>query len=800
MLNFINRKKAGILFVAICVLICSLSCWIGVFAPTYTAEEIADAATYDSYYAGLNESLTGNAFRTELADLITDTHTTLTSYSGLSSVFKNSDKDPNKSGNIILFYTGTSKSFNGSFGSSVGAVNREHVWPKMAGKAFPESTLCGSDAHHLRPCDFTINGTRSNNGFGEVPQTSGNIVSENGSKSYKNLCYLSGGVFYPGEGYRGATARILMYVQTRWGDDYNLSFVLGQSNDSNGKTIGDIEDLFKWHIEEPPTEEEIARNEAVYKIQGNRNPFIDHPEYAEMIYCHDGKNYNDELQTVVDTYGSYVDGTAGGNDKTPLQYLTITPTSADLAVGETTTLRVNSYPSSASNSVIWSSSNTNVASVTNGGIVTGISTGSANITATSTEDSSIKATIAVTIKAVSAISLTGAPIKTVYNSGEKFTPAGITVTATYSDGSTGNLDVTKCAWLDGTTRSETLSVGTTSVICKYGTIEQTVATPITVKESVTQTLKITRDAFSGSGKYNWHPWTVGSVSGYGYMYPGTTDSIQMNTTNGDNRLAQYLYNTTPLSGGIQSITIKIDGDSTKNWEIRTSTTPFESADGKATGGTVRGTLTSSSSGGTLNIGTTDQYFAITYDATLVVKIIEITIVYGSSHSHTPGDWVIDSNPTCNTTGSKHTVCTECGDIVDVEVIPTTNHTYGNWTTDSTGTETRTCTVCGHVDERSTVDGEKIDQFKEFVDDAKEATMENKLSAIKTALEFYKSLDEAQKEDASEYYALLKNIINDYNTTANVINSDSQKATSDAIMLFAGSISVLAIAAYFLLKA
>jgi len=91
-------------------------------------------------------------------------------------------------------------------------------------------------------------------------------------------------LFYPGEGYRGATARILMYVQTRWGDTFNLTFV-----DSAGscKTIGKISDLLRWHLEEPVTEAEIARNNAVYNIQGNRNPFIDHPEYATKIYCYD---------------------------------------------------------------------------------------------------------------------------------------------------------------------------------------------------------------------------------------------------------------------------------------------------------------------------------------------------------------------------------------------------------------------------------------------------------------------------------------------------------------------------------
>ena len=283
----------------ICVFLFVISC----FASLSTAETIsepADAASIDSYYAGLDESLRGDAFRTQLASLITTTHKYNPTYGGLAGIFDESDADPNKAGNILWFYTGTSVSFNGSFSSG---TNREHVWPKNAGSAFPETTDAGSDAHHLRPTNANLNSTRGNNSFGEVAEIPGNIVKENGSTNYKNLCYQSNSVFYPGVGYRGATARILMYVQTRWGNAYNLTFVLGKGNN---KTIGDIEDLMKWHIEEPPTEAEKVRNEVVYGIQGNRNPFIDHPEYAEMIYCNDGKSYNDELQAVAKKYGSYL--------------------------------------------------------------------------------------------------------------------------------------------------------------------------------------------------------------------------------------------------------------------------------------------------------------------------------------------------------------------------------------------------------------------------------------------------------------------------------------------------------------
>ena len=192
------------------------------------------------------------------------------------------DADPNKSGNILLFYTGMSYAWDGSFGSSNSSISREHVWCQSLGN-FTTSNA-GADAHHIQPINQGLNGQRSNQSFGEVPQTSANIAPQFGTTNYDNLCYDNGTFFYPGEGYRGATARILMYVQTRWGGNYTLKFVLGEAK-SGSNSIGDIETLMKWHLEEPPTAREIARNEAVAKIQGNRNPFIDYPEFAEKIWA-----------------------------------------------------------------------------------------------------------------------------------------------------------------------------------------------------------------------------------------------------------------------------------------------------------------------------------------------------------------------------------------------------------------------------------------------------------------------------------------------------------------------------------
>ncbi len=576
------------------------------------------AETASGYYASLeNETSQGAAFRTKLAQILKDTHKYKTTYNELRNVYKVADKDPNKSGNIIWFYTGTSVAFSGDFGNGYNGTNREHVWPKAGGKAFDddEEINVGSDAHHLRPCNASLNSSRGNFGFDEVPQLPSNIVKENGSTSYGNLCYLANGTFYPGEGYRGATARILMYVQTRWGTEYSLKFVDGQGS---VKTIGSISTLMKWHLEEPPTEEEYRRNDEVYKIQGNRNPFIDHPEYASRIYCHDGESYNSALQTVVNIYGDYKD--------TDVESISFGETETTVAVGESTALTVSVTPSSAAANVLWTSSDDSVATVANG-TVKGIKQGTVTITATAANDSNIKASITVKVIGVSSVTVTGTPTKTSYVAGEKFNPQGLTVTVTYSDGSTKTPSVTTLKWLDATTKTETLTAGTTSVILSFGGIEKTIS-GITVKAATTKTVSFGRNGVSGgSGKnvpYSWNNWTAGEITGKVYSWPGAKDSIQMN--NNKNRQC-YLFNDKALTGGIWKISVKVTSGT---WELRTSKTPFDtSANPYPTTGTSHGEKTATSDGITWTVNTTDEYFALCYKDSGVVFIETVEMTYGS---------------------------------------------------------------------------------------------------------------------------------------------------------------------------
>lgn len=242
----------------------------------YESKEVIAA----DYYSEIGDSLTGTTLRKELYDLMMDTHKTYTTYSDLSEAYKTADADPDKPGNVLLCYTGTSREFNGSFS---GSINREHVWPnsKGVGKEGP-----GADAHHLRPCDSQLNSTRGNNDFDEV--NTSNYAKENGVVTQNKY---SSGAFEPQDSAKGEIARIIFYVGMHYGPDssYNLTIV-DKTGLSSGTQIGKLSTLLKWNNLYPVTAAEIRRNEAVQKIQGNRNPFIDHPEYACKIWGQENEN------------------------------------------------------------------------------------------------------------------------------------------------------------------------------------------------------------------------------------------------------------------------------------------------------------------------------------------------------------------------------------------------------------------------------------------------------------------------------------------------------------------------------
>lgn len=235
---------------------------------TYILEDNAYTGTYynDVDISNLSDSLLKSALRS----LITSTHKNRTSYDDCREYVLETDGDPNNSKNVVLFYTGISRSaFPTDWNSN---WNREHVWPQS--KGWFKTSGAGSDLHHIRPSDPKVNGTRGNLPYGEVSGGSEAITSS-ANGSIKSGCFYSNGYFEPVDNVKGDCARIIFYLLVRYSESDSISIT---------NVAKSMDMLLRWNELDPVDEKEIRRNEAVFKIQGNRNPFIDYSHLAKKIW------------------------------------------------------------------------------------------------------------------------------------------------------------------------------------------------------------------------------------------------------------------------------------------------------------------------------------------------------------------------------------------------------------------------------------------------------------------------------------------------------------------------------------
>lgn len=396
-------------------------------------DPILDDTTIQSYYSSVNLESTSSSLLNALHTLNSSKRTKTVGYSNMGKYYPKTDGDPNNSSNLILFYSGTSYKFSGSFGSSSTSVNREHVWPNSRGGGNVEA-----DIHMPRPTLAGENGSRGNAFY----------VEGGKSSSGWDPAMESFGV----EKYRGIAARIIFYCAIA---DTSLTLIDATTDSTSNKTMGKLSDLLKWNLEYEIDSTETQRNDAAQDIQGNRNPFIDDRSLACKIWG----NTNTTTQAVCASYTE---------DAAPTS-LTLKAGSTSIGEGGTTELEVMALPSGSSNSVKFTSSDENVATVSSKGIVTAISAGDTVITATSTLDETVKATITIHVKKVNSISVSGTPNKTTYVEGDTFDLSGLTITALYDDGTSEVVNASDCYTLDGVTGLQTLSIGTTSVYIWYGT-------------------------------------------------------------------------------------------------------------------------------------------------------------------------------------------------------------------------------------------------------------------------------------------------------------------------------------------
>lgn len=226
----------------------------------------------DTYYkSALGKD--GSLLKSALHSIIKGHHQL--TYGQVWDAIRETDEDPNNPNNVILIYTGRSQS-KYSNGSSKNSWNREHVWAKSHGD-FGIRPGPGTDLHHIRPADASVNSTRSNLDFDE------------GGKHHKEAseCRYDSDSWEPRDEIKGDIARMLFYMAVRYeGDNGEIDLELNEKV-NNGKSPfhGKLSKLLKWHREDPVDDWERNRNNIIFdKYQHNRNPFIDHPEWVEMIW------------------------------------------------------------------------------------------------------------------------------------------------------------------------------------------------------------------------------------------------------------------------------------------------------------------------------------------------------------------------------------------------------------------------------------------------------------------------------------------------------------------------------------
>jgi endonuclease I len=165
-----------------------------------------------------------------------------------------------------------------------GYYSREHTWCHSWMPTYPsESGNEYSDQHHLFPTNQNnANGVRSNHPLGKVVNvTSSYLECKYGTDANGN------NVFESRDAHKGDAARALLYMAVRYngvsGYDWTFSTLSTKLVNSLGETFEDVNLLLQWHRQDPPSKWEVDRNNYVQSIQQNRNPFVDHPEYATYI-------------------------------------------------------------------------------------------------------------------------------------------------------------------------------------------------------------------------------------------------------------------------------------------------------------------------------------------------------------------------------------------------------------------------------------------------------------------------------------------------------------------------------------
>jgi len=216
--------------------------------------QLTPPSELQAYYSGVDFNLTGTPLYDDLAVETIAQHTTFLTYSQRHDYLYDADEDPSNTINVVLVYSGESRyeleylSGNNTYNPQT--FNTEHIYPRSL-----VGNTAEGDLHHLRVCDTNVNSSRANHPF------------TNGDGNYS---LIGGNSWYPGDEWKGDVARMIMYVNLR----YNEPFT----------DVGTLSLFLQWNAEDPVSPIEDQRNTVISGAQGNRNPFIDNPYIATVIW------------------------------------------------------------------------------------------------------------------------------------------------------------------------------------------------------------------------------------------------------------------------------------------------------------------------------------------------------------------------------------------------------------------------------------------------------------------------------------------------------------------------------------
>lgn len=616
-------------------------------APTYAA--VGDYSTDVSTYYQDITATSGKPLAGQLHDLITSTHRTYTTYddNGKNGYQKESDRYYENgspvNGYIYEFYSGVKwpDEWNSNAGNTNGGYNREHVWCQSKSTGLWGTTGGGADMHHIRPSETRLNSARGNNPFGEIANRESHktYAKFGNNATYALGGYVSGGTFEPLDNKKGDVARIVLYLYLHY-NSYSVSSLFdgyASTNGNNGSssyfastllpltniTANNTEEdalkmLLRWNSSDPVDDIERRRNDKVATYQGNRNPFIDNSNYAELIW---GDNPIDPSTPVVNK-------------------VTINPSSLQLDLNNNKTASLEAIvdvSNGASNGVNWVSSNPDVASIDNNGLVTAKSKGSCVIKAISIFDSSKYGQCNVDVIDSSSTSIT-ANVNKIYHPGDIITKDDITV-----KDDLGN-DITNFEFANNNykfTYDDTVEGGSTaSKTFKNAVSYSSFVTDLVVNVSRVKYVEansindVMNRAWTGVTGNGYSDWT--KINNSGAKYTGNSmggyDAIQLRSKDNHSGIVTTKYDS---SSYLSSVTVKWNSNtaSGRQLDIYGSNTPYTSpADlySNSSSGTLLGSITK---GASTSLTITGEYKYIGLRSNSgAMYLDEIVVTYGSNES------------------------------------------------------------------------------------------------------------------------------------------------------------------------